>query len=33
MERLRLKQDKIHKTEWELKKRTEERTELEEALK
>lgn len=32
MEKLRVKQDKAHKLEWELKKRAEERYELEQAL-
>ena len=32
METLRIKQDKLHKAEWELKKRNEERYELEQAL-
>ena len=32
MDKLRLKQDKAHKLEWELKKRTDERQELEQAL-
>ena len=33
MEKLRIKADVAHKTEWELKKRTEEMTEIEEALR
>ena len=33
MEKLRIKQSEVHRVEWELKKRTEEREELEMALR